>query len=874
MEPMEESGTNAMGRGRGRGRGRGGGGPHTPDRGLDRLGTMGREGKSLGKPKSPERRVKSKDKIPKKAGSPTKGQGKRSTAAKAKVHQKESNSRTGKGENRKTSATDRIRQGKEALKTATAIYASIFRPKEVQVKLERLEEAAKHPPTVNMEAQEPIIQVEMDIEKDGIECTGVKTAQETRGEKEGDTIDLTENVPTKTINKENLGTATEENNSTSSGTTGEDIHTKEGKDTARREEGMKDTKGKDRENRTTGEDEDTEMYESAEEEETTTEDGHEQESEKATNHKVTGINERAVEAIRKEKETEETHENAQAQSTPTKPGGPSYAEAASTPPTSNGTNKGNAAQTWGQTVIRTHTRRTHKYSGYMDLGIMVERECHNLPPTIHYEILRETLVHVFKRAKEVDSRVMMNPYYERSNLPTIMKVEDIPTSIPEIKAYIPHIQMLGRNLKKGRNNGYRVNLTFTFPADEFVHLWELTRREYLKVPFVYLRFTPMQQSTTYHTAGYFINSSEKQCTDYLRSRLEQETGEKIGIDYRPAAADNNAQDVLWREAKAKAAGNKRDIYKHAPLVQQVYSDTRDNAQKAATKLTEKYGKQQNGHYPRLPDGTRMKFVPAAHFLDMKSKQMSTKLLRQQIGFQTKVINTQIPIKDPQQVFTTQDNKTMQELILDITCDTMDDEPYFRHIAKRWTRDFAQKSYEVSIHSNIYHLAAPILRNLKDELTKRYGKEVGDAIGDTQTTSDEYSTSQAMSAITIETEDRYMNGKGRFIITGMENIAKPAGEATTEEEERTMNVKSLGSDQTGRITIGSYQVGTADQSHSETRAEDNTAVNYAKHGTAADISTTEEEGWSQIGTADDRKSLHKRMNEARTPTDGKHRGHRP
>ena len=535
-----------------------------------------------------------------------------------------------------------------------------------------------------------------------------------------------------------------------------------------------------------------------------------------------------------------------------------------------------AKNTAKQAMLATHEQRSHKYSGRMELGIVVERDCNNLPPAIQTAILREALINVIKRGKEVDSKVMLNPYTEQSTLPTIKKVEDIPTAGHELKEYISHIQQTGGKIKKGRNNGYRVNLTFTFPAEEFVHLWELTRREYNKVPYVHLRMTPMQDSSKYHTVGFFVNSSEKQCVKNLRIKLEEEAGVKIGIDYRPGSTDRGSQDALWKEAKAKAAGNPREIFKYAPLAQQLYSDTRENAHQAAMTFSAKYGKQIDGQYPRLPDGTRMKFVPAAHYLDMKSKQMSTKLLRQQIGFQSNVVSATIPIKDPYQKFATQDDKTMQELILDMLCEEKDNEPYFRHIAQKWSREYSQREYEVSIHSNMYQYAVPILKNLKEELTKKYGKEVGDALVEKHShRADEYS--QAMSAITLETEDRYMNGTGQFIITGMENVQNPAGfqTTTTEEDERTLQVKSTTSGHTGQTgnTVGSYQAGTSDRGQSETRAPEQHRVNDLTNGSAN--STTAATEWTQHGTDADKQRLLEEVAKASQASNGKNRrGQRP
>ena len=160
--------------------------------------------------KSTEKRGKPKDKSPTKVakipGSPTKGIAKRKTTTKLKGTQKENTAGTGAGGKGKLSATYRIRQGKEALKTATAIYASIFKTKEVKVKQEKLDEEVRNPRARMTNTQVSTTPMEMDIEKDGLEFAGVKTVQEARKDNKERTIDLTDHVQTETTNNGKEGT--------------------------------------------------------------------------------------------------------------------------------------------------------------------------------------------------------------------------------------------------------------------------------------------------------------------------------------------------------------------------------------------------------------------------------------------------------------------------------------------------------------------------------------------------------------------------------------------------------------------------------------------------------------------------------------------
>ena len=123
-----------------------------------------------------------------------------------------------------------------------------------------------------------------------------------------------------------------------------------------------------------------------------------------------------------------------------------------------------------------------------------------------------------------------------------------------------------------------------------------------------------------------------------------------------------------------------------------------------------------------------------------------------------------------------------ELVLDLQCREKDNEPYFRHIAKKWTREFHDKRYEVSIHTNMYTEAASVLCRLAEVLTEEYGPEVANAIGKPiPMDDDDYVSTTLASLITLETEDRYMNGKGKFVFEGLEKAVGESNETQKREE---------------------------------------------------------------------------------------------
>lgn len=531
-------------------------------------------------------------------------------------------------------------------------------------------------------------------------------------------------------------------------------------------------------------------------------------------------------------------------------------------PKSKGAQPSYAAAT-NQTVLKTHEQLKLAHSMYAEISFQVERECRGISTRVTDAIIREVIINILKRGKYVDKQFAINPYFQGTNLPTIRKPEDVPHGTQQLKSYLPHQYLRYNRLRQGKNSGFKINLTFTIPQKELVHLWEASRRENTRTAYVQLKATPMQDSETYHAVGYFINSSEKQCIDQLREELAKEAKMKIGIDFRAAALDKKTLDTLWREAKEKAGGNSREMFKRAPLAMQAYAPTKAQAREAAEVFYKAYGRNIDGLYPRMPDGSRMRFVPAAHFLDMKSRQTYKDLMRRHIWFQANTVMAPIPISDPYQRFEAQGNRTMTELLLDLKCKTKDDEPYFKHIIKKWTRDYDDKRFEVAIHTNMYTEAASILRNLQGTLKEAYGDDVARALGELREDEEEELASyHTTSLITLDTEDRYLNGKGQFIFEGLEKIATD-NDIPEPVEERSMNVRSTMSGFTDHRTVGSGDITVGGPS--ELRA--NQAVDSSLSSNTRTTPRTDTDGFTRVGSPSDEEKLRQRMQLFRTHDPG-------
>ena len=187
---------------------------------------------------------------------------------------------------------------------------------------------------------------------------------------------------------------------------------------------------------------------------------------------------------------------------------------------------------------------------------------------------------------------------------------------------------------------------------------------------------------------------------------------------------------------------------------------------------------------------------------MAGRSKAGELFKQQIYFQNNVTLAPIPIRDPNKRFKQHQNRTMQELVLDLLCKTKSNEPYFRHLKPKYFRNFKTREYMVSIHNEMYSEAAQVLRSLRQTLTEAYSAEVGDSLLERYDSEPDVGSQQAgtssFSGISLDASDRYLNGRGNFVILGMDKVGKNLNQVRRHgEDARSLQLRSTASDMSGR-----------------------------------------------------------------------------
>ena len=518
-----------------------------------------------------------------------------------------------------------------------------------------------------------------------------------------------------------------------------------------------------------------------------------------------------------------------------------------------------------QTKLRTQEKKRGKYNRRFEITFSVDEK--EITEAKEVQHLREALTAILKRAKKVDKNAMINTWQEHRQMRTIKEIEDIPFTPADMKQYLNH-PFNDRRIRK-KNSGWRINMALSIPHETFIHFWELSRHEHREIQYVSIKDAPIQSERHYYV-GSFLNSSEGQISELLNLKLQEETQVPINLAYRNAPLDKKSQDRFWRDAYNRNNQGEGPIWQFAPLALTVYSDTAENSRMAAKYLMEKYGSQDGeGQYPRMPDGTRMRFIPAARFLDMAGKSTAEKLFANQIKFNVQQIKLALPITRIYQRHEEHGDKTTMELLLAMRCEDKGNEPYFRHLTKRWTREIDKKKYWVSVHKEMYEPAMEIMKNLKFELHSRYGEKVSDLVEEPEATKNTgkprkietkstIKSNTSESTLTIDTNDRYLNGHARFIIEGMEKLHTNESEPTLAEQRAQennnyeMEVASKGTDNTMESIV---------PRHNEPPDPNNDQNNDTPKTQPKSVT---QDSWTRVGDEADEQRLHQYIKKT-TPT---------
>ena len=403
------------------------------------------------------------------------------------------------------------------------------------------------------------------------------------------------------------------------------------------------------------------------------------------------------------------------------------------------------------------------------------------------EHMRSILKQILHRGRNVagNHKFAIEPFFEEKGelmkIGSIMSTMDIPKAqeFEILRTYITHDDEKPGSQRKwlitGKNSRWKIRIALKggITFDKFIHAYDQSRNDFnIKSQFIPMKLATHQGDYSW-CLGYLNNSSEKQLINKIEQDLSKEINANLNIQFRNIPGSYSDTDAKWQEAKKAANGDKRMIYRWAPMALAIYTDERSGAvrMKTVEKLNDTYGKQnKNGQYPRFSDGSRMRFVPSYQYLSLMERDRAKPIMDIQIHLKKSSLEYPLEISKEQiNTVIKSHKKTLGEMILGIQ-DKVTQEPIFRHFTMSWSRVYEERKVQVSVMEKLAKKARATISNLREILQELYGDEAikaYDGTTDTPNVGDQ----QHQSTIMIDVNDRYLNGNATCLIEGMEELLK-------------------------------------------------------------------------------------------------------
>ena len=401
------------------------------------------------------------------------------------------------------------------------------------------------------------------------------------------------------------------------------------------------------------------------------------------------------------------------------------------------------------------------------------------------EQMRFVLKQILHRGRKIvgDKKFGIQPIFpEKAKdmyLGTIMKTDDINSlNVDQLRVYLAHVDEKPGNYKKkwlikGRNSRWRIKFKVKGVTwRKFCHLYQVSKFDN-GISGEYFPIRPASSQGEYsYQLGFWMNSSDKQLVERIEDNLSQLLDTNISLKYDNMPGGYKMINDMWAKAKKQANGDTQIMQRCSPQSQCIYCDETDKTKriKMVEILNARYGKQdKNEEYPKLADGTRMRFVPAAEYLSTIEKEklqtlimVNTEIKKDSLDYPLQIndtcLNTTLP---------NMDNKTIGECILNLY-DHDRQEMIFRHFTRGWNREYEVRPVRGAVMSRMAKKAKEVLRNLPEVLGEIYGSEVENIVRKSMAEPGSIDP-EFSGTLKLDISDRYLNGKAKCIIEGMDKL---------------------------------------------------------------------------------------------------------
>ena len=357
--------------------------------------------------------------------------------------------------------------------------------------------------------------------------------------------------------------------------------------------------------------------------------------------------------------------------------------------------------------------------------------------TSKQEQLQELLYGMMHCSKMVDPSSMLLPWEENSEEKALNGKEVKLLTELQLMKYVD-LQTSHRTFVNGRmyyQNGIRLKTQLKVEA--YVHEWSQWKyatddnnpfKDWKPV-----RPAEMQGSSKAYALGYFAGSTENGDYQTLCKEIKNITEMDIELSYQ-LIHQRGVTNHIWKYAREMA--EKESLNPNSKLHKQVkfnhalsglvaYIGDVTKVKLARRVLTEKLGKMQQNLWPLMPDGSRMRFTPILQSY-VRNDKLYNHLYRTmwtQSVSKGGEIYLDLEMED---LYTPKDylnGWTLEYVIHSAQSSLRPGMPIFKHITKKWTKDYDECKKQVAVSSCMHEEAIDFIKKMNDYLIETFGDKV-------------------------------------------------------------------------------------------------------------------------------------------------------
>jgi type II secretory pathway pseudopilin PulG len=344
------------------------------------------------------------------------------------------------------------------------------------------------------------------------------------------------------------------------------------------------------------------------------------------------------------------------------------------------------------------------------------------PRSIGYGDYIRVTKNVLEYAREFDSKVMLLPWDDKSNMGPINYDDfaNVKNTADRIKYYFNKPAYI--NLQQG-TPVYGIGICFSTDMEkyEFYNRWNLQKSVYKqnKRLAYSINLSATQKTSTAFIIGIAVGSTEDQ--DFGGIEVSFQNVNQVGVTQEFWKIAN--QKVKEANTDKLSRDHLRMKYRWAPNAIAVFVPNKESVNAARKIMQKKYGKAINGNDPVWPDGSQMRFLPIKGPVIKNEKMLHNVKKRMTYHISLKV-NEQVIETNMANIYNSIDKfdgRTFVDIVL--VQQTLNGYRVFTHFNRGWTNDPSRQRWLLSIKFQQREEAQRILTNLRHTLYEEYGTDI-------------------------------------------------------------------------------------------------------------------------------------------------------